>query len=100
MQIPHNLDSHEGHLVEDHVNMFVSIPPKFAVSQVIGCLKGKSAIHIVRVYTGQKRHYQGQHFWVRGFPVSTVGRDEEVMRKYIKEHIQEDRRLDQLQMFG
>jgi putative transposase len=90
----------EGHLVKDHVHMLVSIPPKYAVSQVIGYLKGKSAIHIARVYMGQKRNYQGQHFWARGYHVSTVGRYEEAIRKYIKEHEQEDRRLDQLQMFG
>ncbi|GAB6905318.1 transposase [Desulfosarcina cetonica] len=90
----------EGHLMEDHVHMLVSIPPKHAVSQVIGYLKGKSAIYIARVYMGQKRNYKGQHFWARGYHVSTVGRDEETIRKYIREQEQEDRRLDQLQMFG
>ena len=89
----------EGHLMEDHVHMLVGIPPKYAVSQVIGYLKGKSAIHIARVYMGRKRNYKGQHFWARGYHVSTVGRDEEAIRKYIKEHELEDRRLDQLQMF-
>jgi putative transposase len=89
----------EGHLMEDHIHMLVSIPPKYAVSQVIGYLKGKSAIHVARVYMGKKRNYKGQHFWARGYHVSTVGRDEEAIRKYIKEQEREDRRLDQLEMF-
>ncbi len=89
----------EGHLVGDHVHMLVSIPPKYAVSQVIGYMKGKSAIHIARTYMGQKRNYKGQNFWARGYHVSTVGRDEEVIRRYIREQEKEDRRLDQLQMF-
>ena len=65
-------------------NMLVSIPPKYAVSQVIGYLKGKSAIHVARVYMGKKRNYKGQHFWARGYHVSTVGRNENTIRKYIK----------------
>ena len=89
----------EGHLMGDHVHMLVSIPPKYAVSQVIGYLKGKSAIHVARVYMGKKRNYKGQHFWARGYHVSTVGRDEDAIRKYIKEQEREDRRLDQLEMF-
>jgi putative transposase len=89
----------EGHLMPDHVHMLVSIPPKYAVSQVIGFLKGKSAIHIARVYMGRKRNYKGQKFWARGYHVSTVGRDEEAIRKYIKEQESEDRRLDQLELF-
>ena len=66
----------EGHLQPDHVHMLISIPPKYAVSQVVGFLKGKSAIHIARVYGERKRNFVGQSFWARGFFVSTVGRDE------------------------
>ncbi len=63
----------EGHLMSDHVHMMISIPPKYAVAQVIGYIKGKSAIHIVRIYSGRKRNYVGQHFWARGYFASTVG---------------------------
>ena len=76
----------EGHLQPDHVHMLISIPPKYAVSQVVGYIKGKSAIHIARVYGDRKRNFVGQSFWARGFFVSTVGRDEAVIREYIKNH--------------
>ena len=66
----------EGHLMPDHVHMMLSIPPKYAVSQVVGFIKGKSAIHLARVYGERKRNFVGQHFWARGYFVSTVGRDE------------------------
>ncbi len=80
----------------DHVHMLLSIPPKFAVSQVVGFIKGKSAIHLARVYGGQRRNFVGQHFWNRGYFVSTVGRDETVVREYIRNQEKEDQRLDQL----
>jgi REP-associated tyrosine transposase len=86
----------EGHLLADHVHMLVSIPPKYAVSQVVGFIKGKSAIHLARVYGERKRNFVGQHFWARGYYVSTVGRDESVIREYIKKQEEEDERLDQL----
>ncbi len=89
----------EGHLMADHVHMMISIPPKYSVSQVIGFIKGKSAIHIARVYGGRKRNFVGQHFWARGYYVTTVGRDEEVIRDYIRHQETEDRRLDQLEMW-
>jgi len=90
----------EGHLLPDHVHMLISIPPKYAVSQVVGYMKGKSAIHIARTYMGRKKNFTGQNFWARGYFVSTVGTDEETIREYIKRQEQEDRRLDQLSMFG
>ena len=86
----------EGHLLADHVHMLIAIPPKYAVSQVIGFVKGKSAIHLARVYGERKRNFVGQHFWARGYFVSTVGRDERVIREYIKRQEAEDIRLDQL----
>ena len=86
----------EGHLMPDHVHMMIAIPPKYAVSQVIGFIKGKSAIHLARVYGERKRNFVGQQFWARGYFVSTVGRDEAVVREYIKKQEQEDERLDQL----
>ena len=86
----------EGHLLLDHVHMLIAIPPKYAVSQVIGFIKGKSAIHVARVYGERRRNFTGQHFWARGYFVSTVGRDEAVVRDYIRRQEEEDRRLDQL----
>lgn len=86
----------EGHLMADHVHMLISIPPKYAVSQVIGFIKGKSAIHLARVYGERKRNFVGQHFWARGFWVSTVGRDEAVVRDYIRNQEKEDQRLEQM----
>ncbi len=82
----------------DHVHMMISIPPKYAVSQVIGYVKGKSAIHIARRYSDRQRNFVGQHFWARGYFVSTVGRDEEVIREYIRHQEAEDRRIDQLKL--
>lgn len=89
----------EGHLMPDHVHMLLSVPPKYAVSQVVGFMKGKSAIHIARTYLGKRQNFQGQHFWARGYYVSTVGRDEETVREYIKKQEEEDKRLDQLNLF-
>jgi putative transposase len=89
----------EGYLVVDHVHMLISIPPKYAVAQVIGHIKGKSAIHIARTVGGRQRNFTGEHFWTRGYFVSTVGRDEKAIREYIRRQEQEDRRLDQMQMF-
>lgn len=88
----------EGHLMIDHVHMMLRIPPKYAVSQIVGFMKGKSAIHLARVYGERKRNFVGQHFWARRYFVSTVGRDEQVIRAYIRNQEQEDRRLDQLQL--
>ena len=89
----------EGHLMLDHVHMMISIPPKYAVSQVVGFIKGKSAIHLARTYGERKRNFVGQHFWARGYFVSTVGRDEAAIREYIKNQEQEDKRLDQLNLW-
>ena len=89
----------EGHLMGDHVHILISIPPKYAVAQVVGFIKGKSAIHITRTYSGHKKNFTGQSFWARGYYVSTVGRDEESVREYIRRQEEEDRRLDQLNMF-
>jgi putative transposase len=89
----------EGHLMVDHVHMMLSIPPKYAVSNVVGYIKGKSAIHLARVYGERKRNFVGQSFWARGYFVSTVGRDETVIREYIRNQEQEDKRLDQLNLW-
>ncbi len=89
----------EGHLKSDHVHMLLSIPPKYSVSQVVGFIKGKSAIAVARNFMGRTKNFIGQHFWARGYYVSTVGRDEQTIREYIRGQEQEDQRLDQLNMF-
>ena len=89
----------EGHLMTDHVHMLLSIPPKYSVSGVVGFIKGKSAIAIARRYMGRAKNFVGQHFWARGYYVSTVGRDEAEVRPYIQAQEKEDRRLDQLKIF-
>ena len=86
----------EGHLMPDHVHMLLAIPPKYSVAQVVGFIKGKSAIHIARNYGERSRNFVGQHFWARGYFVSTVGRDEVAIRHYIQNQEQEDRRLEKL----
>ena len=88
----------EGHLMPDHVHMLISIPPKYSVAQVIGYMKGKSAIEIARTFFDHKRNFVGQHFWARGYFVSTVGRDEATIREYIRNQEAEDKRLEQLRL--
>ncbi len=88
----------EGHIMIDHVHMLISIPPKYRVCDIVGFIKGKSAIAIARHY-GRKRNFTGQHFWARGYHVSTVGRDEEAIWSYIKHQEKEDQRIEQLRLF-
>ena len=88
----------EGHLMPDHVHMLLSVPPKHSVSSVMGFIKGKSAIHIARVYAGRRRNFIGQHFWARGYWVSTVGKNEAAVRQYIQDQEKEDKRLEQLEL--
>jgi len=89
----------EGHLMGDHVHVLISIPPKYSVSQVVGYIKGKSAIHIARTYAGKRHNFVGQSFWARGYFVSTVGRNEEIVKQYIKKQEEADRKIDQLELF-
>ena len=88
----------EGHLMPDHVHIMISIPPKHAVAQVVGYIKGKSAIHIARTYAGRRRNFVGQRFWARGYFVSTVGRDEATVREYIRDQEREQQREEQLRI--
>jgi len=90
----------EGHALADHVHMCLSIPPKYSVANAVGFLKGKSAIRIHREYLGRDRNFTGFHFWARGYGVSTVGLDEERIRKYIREQEEEERREEQLALGG
>jgi len=85
----------EGHLMKDHVHMMISIPPKYSVAQVIGYIKGKSAIHVARTYSDHKRNFVGQNFRARGYFVSTVGKDEERVREYIRNQEWNDQRMEQ-----
>jgi putative transposase len=88
----------EGHLLKDHVHICISIPPKYAVSAIVGYIKGKSAIAIARKFAGKTRNYTGESFWARGYYVSTVGLDEQVVRAYIRKQEEEDERLEQLNL--
>ena len=90
----------EGHIMADHVHMLISVPPKLAVSSVVGYLKGKSAIHVARHVLRRERNYGGQSLWARGYFVDSTGRDTEKIRRYIQEQDAEDRRLDQLELPG
>ena len=88
----------EGHLMKDHVHMCVSIPPKYSVSNVVGYLKGKSAISIAKNFRGKQRNFNGENFWARGYFVSTVGLDETMVREYIRNQEKADEHRDQLQL--
>ena len=79
----------QGHLMKDHVHMLIEIPPKHPVSSIIGFLKGKSAIAVARSM-GKQRNFNGENFWARGYAVSTVGFEEQIIRKYIREQEDED----------
>jgi len=83
----------EGHLMPDHVHMCLKVPPKFSIAFVIGFLKGKSAVRIHREILRNKR-VTGLHFWAKGYCVSTVGLDEETVRKYIREQEKNEQQLE------
>src|SRR5262245_23011525 len=89
----------EGHLIGDHVHMLLSMPPKYSVAQVVGFIKGKAASHIARTFMGRRKNSTGHHCWARGYSVSTVGRDEAVIREYIRTQESVDRRLDQMALW-
>ena len=89
----------EGHVAVDHVHMYISIPPKYAVAQIVGYIKGKSAIFIARKYAGRQRNFRGENFRARGYYVSTVGKDEELIREYIRNQEAEDKKYDQRSLF-
>lgn len=86
----------EGHIMSDHIHILIEIPPKHSVSEVMGYIKGKSAIYIARRFIGRERNFSGQKFWARGYFVSTVGADEYAVREYIKHQEDEDKQLDLL----
>ena len=88
-----------GSFQPDHVHMVISIPPKYSVSQVIGYIKGKSAIYVARTYAGKKKNFLGEHFWTRGYFVSTVGKDEQKIKDYVRHQQAEDKRIEQLRLY-
>jgi putative transposase len=88
-----------GSFQPDHVHMVISIPPKYSVAQVIGYIKGKSAIHIARNYAGKKKNFAGEQFWARGYFVSTVGKDEQMIKEYVRRQQAADAKADQLQLY-
>ena len=90
----------QGALMPDHIHMLIAIPPKYAVSSVIGYIKGKSAIYIARNFRGKKRNFVGESFWARGYFVSTIGLDEGMIRNYIKNQEKEDKRIEQLSLLN
>ncbi|MDR3434773.1 MAG: IS200/IS605 family transposase [Rouxiella aceris] len=102
-EIFHELASHKesrivkGHVMPDHIHMCLSIPPKYAVSNVVGYQKGKSAITIARRF-GRQSNFTGEVFWARGYFVSTVGLDEEMVRAYIRHQEEADERYDQMKL--
>ena len=81
----------EGHMVQDHVHMLIAIPPKYSVSEIVGYIKGKSAIAVARQFSGRKRNFNGESFWARGYAVSTVGYEEMKIREYIQNQEQLER---------
>jgi putative transposase len=90
----------EGHIAVDHVHMYISIPPKYAVAYVVGYIKGKSAIYVARTFGARERNFRGESFWARGYYVSTVGKDEESVKAYIRGQEDEDKKRDQLQLWS
>jgi putative transposase len=85
-----------GHLLPAHVHLLLAMPPQYAVAPIVGFSKGQSAMHIARTCMGRRRHDTGQHFWARGYDVSTVGRGEKIIRASSRKPEAEDKRLDQL----
>ena len=80
----------EGHMVQDHVHMLIKIPPKHSIAQVIGYIKGKSAIAVARQFSGRNRNFNGEKFWARGYAISTVGFDELQIKDYVRNQNQLD----------
>jgi putative transposase len=90
----HKIEILEGNVQPDHIHMVLSIPPSYSVSKVMGYLKGKSALQIFRKFVRLRKKYFGQHFWSRGYAVTTVGMDEEMIRKYVRWQQKKDREED------
>ncbi len=94
----HKVEILEGNVQTDHIHLVLSISPNYCVSRVLGNLKGKSSIQIFRKFVGLRKKYYGQHYWSRGYAVTTVGMDEETIRKYVRWQQQKDREEDATQL--
>lgn len=86
----------EGHMMSDHIHLLLSIPPKYSVSQIMGYLKGKSAMMIFERHANLKYKFGNRHFWAEGYYVSTVGLNTATIQKYIREQEKEDQIMDKL----
>ena len=71
-------------MVQDHVHMMIAIPPKYSVAEIVGYIKGKSAIAVARQFGGKQRNFNGERFWARGYAVSTVGFETAQIKSYIQ----------------
>ena len=89
----------EGSIQLDHIHLVLSIPPKYSLSELVGFLKGKSGIKILDMHVELKKRYWGRHFWAKGYCVSTVGLDEEQVRKYVKRQMHKDKSMEQLKLW-
>ena len=98
--VQHGVELVEGHAMADHIHLCLSIPPKYSVANTVGFLKGKSAIQIHRKYLGRPKQFTGLHFWSRGYCVSTVGLDEQVIREYIRNQEEDEKRQESLRLEG
>ena len=89
----------EGAICSDHVHMYISVPPKYSPSHVMKILKGKSAERLGREFPELRKQYWGMHIWARGYFVSTVGIDRDIIKNYVKEHVTNQIREDQLKIW-
>ena len=90
----------EENVQVDHIHLVLSFPPKYSIAEVVGFLKGKVAIKIFDMHTELKNRYWGRHFWAKGYCVSTVGIDEEKIRKYVRWQLKQDRNIEQLSLWN
>ena len=94
------IDILEGNIQIDHIQLVLSVPPKYWISEAIGFIKGKSAIKIFDVHHDLKRRYWGRHFWAKGYCVSTIGLDEDQTRQYVRWQLHKDQKLEQGKLWG
>ena len=90
----------EGNIQIDHIQLVLSVPPKYWISEAIGFIKGKSAIKIFDVHHDLKRRFWGRHFWAKGYCVSTIGLDEDQIRQYVRWQLHKDQKLEQGKLWG
>ena len=89
----------EGNVQVDHIHLVLSVPPKYSIFEAVGFLKGKSAIKMFDMNLELKKRYWGRHFWAKGYCVSTIGLDEDQIRKYVRTQMQKDKSMEQLKLW-